>query len=148
MKTAKTTIFAALAAVGALTAVAAPAAAQQPYRGDHGRYEQDRYEQNRYEQNRAGGERTWEHGDRYGRLARIAERRIDRGVDNGSIDRREAWRLMSEVREFARLEARFGANGFDWRERQLLDRRFDRLMAQVRIERSDRDYGYGYGPRR
>jgi len=72
-------------------------------------------------------------------------RRIDRGVENGQLSRREAWRLRSEARDITRLEARYRVNGLSGWERADLDRRFDALSAQIRYERHDRDYGYGYG---
>jgi Spy/CpxP family protein refolding chaperone len=76
------------------------------------------------------------------------ERRIDRGVQRGDLTRSEANRLHREFRDLARLEGRYRYNGLNMRERADLDRRFDRLAAQIRFERNDRDYGYGYGQRR
>jgi Ni/Co efflux regulator RcnB len=73
------------------------------------------------------------------------ERRIDRGVRNGDLNRREAMRLKSELRETARLEYRYRADGLTRWERADLDRRFDRISAMIRYERHDRDYGSGYG---
>ncbi|WP_374470824.1 hypothetical protein [Phenylobacterium sp.] len=74
------------------------------------------------------------------------DRRIDRGVQRGDLTRAEANRLHREFRELSRLEARYRVNGLTVRERADLDRRFDRLATQIRFERNDRDYGYGYGP--
>lgn len=73
--------------------------------------------------------------------------RIDQGVRNGTLNRYEAQRLRGEFREIARLEARYRVNGLSTWERSDLDRRFDRLSAQIRYERNDRDnrYGRGYG---
>lgn len=78
------------------------------------------------------------------------ERRIDQGVRNGSLSRGEAYRLRGELRETARLESRYRRGGLSGWERADLDRRFDRISAQIRYERRDRDYGHGYGdgPRR
>ena len=73
------------------------------------------------------------------------ERRIDVGLRNGSLTRNEAYRLRGELRETARLEARYRRGGLSGWERADLDRRFDRINAQIRYERHDRDYGYGYG---
>ncbi|MDZ4375178.1 MAG: hypothetical protein U1C74_27660 [Phenylobacterium sp.] len=70
--------------------------------------------------------------------------RIDRGVRAGQLTRREAYRLRSEFREIARLEYRYGRGGLSYRERADLDRRFDRLAAQIRWERTDRDRRYGW----
>ncbi|MCK5911153.1 MAG: hypothetical protein KAG62_14495 [Caulobacter sp.] len=76
------------------------------------------------------------------------ERRIDIGLRNGSLTRPEAHRLRAELRDTERLEHRYRRNGLSGWERADLDRRFDRISAQVRYERHDRDYGYGYGDHR
>ncbi|WP_299015841.1 hypothetical protein [uncultured Caulobacter sp.] len=76
------------------------------------------------------------------------ERRIDIGLRNGSLTRSEAYRLRAELRDTERLEHRYRRNGLSGWERADLDRRFDRISAQVRYERHDRDYGYGYGDHR
>jgi hypothetical protein len=73
------------------------------------------------------------------------ERRIEQGVRHGDLTRREARRLQIQMREVARLEARYRVNGLSGWERADLDRRFDRLAAMVRYERHDNEqYGYGY----
>lgn len=82
----------------------------------------------------------------------MLEQRIDRGVRNGSITRREAMRLKGELRDIARTEADFRRSrpGLTQREIGHLDVRLDRLAALVRMERNDRDqrqYGQGYGHR-
>ena len=70
-------------------------------------------------------------------------RRIDRGVERGQITRAEARRLTREFNQIARLESRYRYNGLSFRERADLDRRFDRLAAQIRWERRDgQNYGY------
>jgi hypothetical protein len=67
------------------------------------------------------------------------DQRIDVGVRNGSLTRREAAQLRSEFRDIARLEARYRASyGLSLAERRDLDRRFDLLSARVRYERNDR----------
>ena len=73
------------------------------------------------------------------------DRRIDQGVRNGSLNRREAYRLRGEFNQIARLEARYRVNGLNGWERADLDRRFDSLSAQIRAERRDDQYGSGYG---
>lgn len=73
------------------------------------------------------------------------ERRIDQGLRNGSLSRGEAYRLNAQLRETARLEYRYRRDGLSGWERADLDRRFDRISAQIRYERRDRDYGSGYG---
>ncbi len=67
------------------------------------------------------------------------DRRIDRGVRNGALSRREATRLRSEFNSLLRLEASYRRGGLTQWERTDLDRRFDRLSAQIRMERRDRD---------
>ncbi len=78
-------------------------------------------------------------GDRVARL----DDRIDMGIRNGGLTRDEAWRLKGDLRETARLEARYRRGGLNGWEREDLDRRYDRISAQIRYERHDRDYGYG-----
>jgi hypothetical protein len=109
-------ILLSIAAVSAVAAATVPAAAMaQPYYGRG--------------------------GDRVERL----DHRIEVGLRNGTLSRNEAWRLRGDLRDVARLEARYSRDGLSRWERNDLDRRFDRLSAQIRIERRDRDYGYGYG---
>jgi hypothetical protein len=131
------TLIASLAAIAAVTAVAAPAAAQ-PY--GHDRYQQGRYEQARPDQNR-----DWNRGDRrHERLSinerqQNLERRIERGIRNGDLSRREAYRLRGESRQIAQLESRYRVNGLSQWERSDLNRRMDRLESQIRAERNDHD---------
>ena len=77
------------------------------------------------------------------RLDRL-DHRIDQGIRSGQLTRNEAYRLRGEFRDVARLEARYSRNGLSNWERADLDRRFDRLSAQVRWERRDGDRRYGY----
>ncbi|PIB93831.1 hypothetical protein [Caulobacter sp. FWC2] len=77
----------------------------------------------------------------------MLDRRIDIGVRNGSLSRGEAYRLRAELRDTERLERQYRRGGLSGWERADLDRRFDRISAQIRYERHDRDYGYGYGDR-
>jgi hypothetical protein len=132
-----------LTLIGAASALAlsATAASAQPYG------ERDGY---RGESHRNDGYRSDYRGDRNGwisineRQAQL-DRRIEQGLRNGSLTRQEAWRLRAEFRDIARLEARYRMDGLSGRERADLDRRFDRLAAQIRYERRDNQYGYGYG---
>lgn len=121
------TFIAALAAATAVTAVAAPAIAQ-PYRGH------DRHYDRGYDSARVNS----------------AEQRIESGLRNGELNRREANRLNAEIREFSRIENRYRAGGLTRWERTDLDRRYSVLIAQMRAELYDnnRQYGYGYGQRR
>ena len=73
------------------------------------------------------------------------DRRIDVGIRNGSLSRREATRLRSEFNSLSRLEASYRRGGLSGWERADLDRRFDRLAAQIRNERNDRDNHRGRG---
>jgi hypothetical protein len=66
------------------------------------------------------------------------DRRIDVGVRNGSLTRREARSLRREFNDIARLEANYRRNGLNQWEMADLDRRFDRLSMQIRAERNDR----------
>ncbi|QYC10405.1 hypothetical protein [Brevundimonas nasdae] len=77
--------------------------------------------------------------------ARQAEldRRIDRAVRSGQISNREAYRLRGEFNALKRLEADYRRSGLSSWQRADLDRRYDRLSAQVRYDR----YGYN-APRR
>jgi len=78
------------------------------------------------------------------RLERL-DRRIDRGIQRGDLTRSEAMRLRGEFRQLVRLEHRYSRNGLSSWERADLDRRFDRLSAQIRWDRRDnQQYGYGY----
>jgi hypothetical protein len=83
------------------------------------------------------------------RVARL-DQRIDAGLRSGGLTRNEAWRLRGDLRETARLESRYRRNGLSNFERNDLDRRYDRISAQVRYEAHDRDhraYGHDYGRR-
>ncbi|MFZ5668854.1 MAG: hypothetical protein ACOY4K_05130 [Pseudomonadota bacterium] len=80
------------------------------------------------------------------------DHRIDVGVRNGQLTRREAYALRMEFQQIARLEAQYRRTGGLQRwEMRDLDRRFDILSAKIRYERRDRErygrggYGYGYG---
>ncbi|MGQ0533103.1 MAG: hypothetical protein ACT4OF_10505 [Caulobacteraceae bacterium] len=81
------------------------------------------------------------------RQARL-DARIDAGVRSGDLTRGEAARLRDEFRDLARLEARYRASyGLSSSERRDLDMRFDRLSAQIRYERNDRqDRDRGWQP--
>ena len=68
------------------------------------------------------------------------DRRIDVGIRNGSLNRKEAYRLRSDFRALANLEARYRRGGLSLGERRDLDRRFDALSARIRYERHDRNH--------
>ena len=107
----------------AAASVAVPAAAQ-----NYDRY--DRHD--RYEQNRGGWQSI---SNRKHQL----DRRIDVGMRNGSLSRREGRRLGNALNQLVRLERNYMRGGLTRWERNDLDRRYDRLAVQVRIERRDRD---------
>lgn len=99
----------------------------------------------------AAAQPRYDRGDRWVSLEQRQmqlDRRIDRGLRDGSLNRREAWRLRDEMRELVRLENRYRYDGLSRGERIDLDRRYDRLAMQIRMERHDDQYGYGYGYRR
>nr|WP_314437682.1 hypothetical protein [uncultured Brevundimonas sp.] len=77
--------------------------------------------------------------------ARQAEldRRIDRAVRSGQISNREAYRLRGEFNALKRLEIDYRRGGLSSWQRADLDRRYDRLSAQIRYDRPLR-----HGPRR
>jgi len=68
------------------------------------------------------------------------DQRIDQGVRSGALNRNEAYRLRSEFRQIAQLEARYRVGGLSMRERADLDRRFDALSAKIRIQKNDRQH--------
>lgn len=110
----------------AAASVAVPAMAQNYDR-------QDRYDRgDRYEQNHGGWQSI---SQRKFQL----DRRIDVGLRNGSLSRREASRLQTQLNSLIRLERNYMRGGLTRWERTDLDRRYDRLAVQVRMERRDRD---------
>jgi hypothetical protein len=82
------------------------------------------------------------------RQAMLAQR-IQIGLRNGSLNRREADRLRIELRNIQRMEVQFRRTGYglDRREIAQLNDRMDRLSTLIRWERNDRQYGQGYGRR-
>lgn len=112
--------------LASVSAVALPAAAQSYNRG------QDRNDDRGYSQTYGG----WQSINV--RQANL-DRRIDQGVRNGQLSRREATRVRSEFNALLRLEVSYRRGGLTAWERSDLDRRFDRLSASIREERRDRD---------
>lgn len=145
MKTLKTLTLIGAAAVLALSATAASA---QMYEGRHvdGAYNSRAYD-GRGHDGRYGADRR--DGQRYGvsisqRLAQL-DRRIDRGVERGDLDRREAWAARGQFRQIAQRQQNYRSNGYTRWELADLDQRLDSLEAQIRADRHDDQYGYGYG---
>jgi hypothetical protein len=122
-------ILLSIAAVSAVAAAVPAVASAQSY-GPNGGY--DRGPDRGYHQD-VGGDR----------VARL-DQRIDVGIRSGGLSRNEAWRLKGDLRETARLESRYRRGGLSGWERADLDRRYDRISAQIRYERQDRDYGRRY----
>lgn len=111
----------------AAASVAVPAMAQ-----NYGPQHRDDRGGGRYEQNHRGWQPI---AQRKYQL----DRRIDVGLRNGQLSRREATRLKTELNALVRLEYSYQRGGLSARERAELDRRYDRLSRQVREERRDRD---------
>jgi hypothetical protein len=132
--------FVTLTLIGAASALALSATAASAQDYNHDGYRDAPRSDYRNDGNR-GDRNAWVSiNERQAQL----DRRIDRGVRDGSLNRREAYRLRGEFQDIARLEARYRMNGLNGWERADLDRRFDRLSAQIRAERHDQ-YGSGYG---
>lgn len=72
------------------------------------------------------------------------ERRIDQGIRNGALSRREATSLRNEFRGIAQLEQRYRRGGLSVGERRDLDRRFNALSYKVRVDKRDRNNRPGY----
>ena len=133
----KTFIVPAIALAAA--SVAVPAMAQD-YRRDQDRgdlYERshrgdDRYERDDRRHNQGGWQSI---SQRKYQL----DRRIDVGLRNGQLSRREGMRLTAELNMLVRLEASYLRGGLTRWERTDLDHRYDRLAVQVRAERRDSD---------
>ncbi len=70
------------------------------------------------------------------------ERRIERGVQDGSLTWGEARRLRDQLSSVERLENRYQMNGLSGWEARDLDRRYDAVSAQLRIQRNDTQYRY------
>ena len=68
------------------------------------------------------------------------DRRIDQGVRQRQLSHREAGRLKAELNSLVRLERSYMRGGLSRVERNDLERRYDRLSAQVRHERRDNDH--------
>jgi Ni/Co efflux regulator RcnB len=132
-------ILLSIVAVSAIAAAAVPAMASAQAYGPG----PDRYDRGQDRDYGRGHDRGYGQGDRVARL----DQRIDMGIRSGSLTRNEAWRLKGDLRETARLQARYSRGGLNGWERADLDRRFDRISAQIRYERHDRDRDYDYGRR-
>jgi hypothetical protein len=82
------------------------------------------------------------------RQANLSQR-IDQGIRSGALNRNEAFRLKTQLRDVVGLEYRYARSGgrLDMRERADLDRRYDAISRQVKVEKHDRDHGRDHGRR-
>ncbi|MGA9581969.1 MAG: hypothetical protein WBR13_08385 [Allosphingosinicella sp.] len=124
-------ILLSMAAVGAI-AVAAPAASQTNWNGNN--------------------PNSWNANANAGIANRIAQldARVQAGIRSGDINRTEATNLRAQLRYLARLEGRYGANGFTQAERRDLQQRLRTVRQQVRVAdngRYDRDTRYSWDDR-
>jgi hypothetical protein len=127
------------AVVGAILGANGQPVAPPPVYGDQ-RYGDPRFDY-RYQQGWYG------YGHRPGEWVRIRDRadwldmRIDRGVREGRLDRRDARDLRRQLDFIEEQEDRYTRDGrLGPRERADLDRRFDDLAQRIRFESRDRGY--------
>jgi hypothetical protein len=120
MKTIILSSLAALAVVGGATSISA-----QPNRAPHS-------------QNGNWDRETFWRGAPNDPRERITylQTRLNRGISDGSIDRREARNSQQELDRIKRDAQRMGRR-LDSRERASLDNRLDRLAQQIRWQRND-----------
>lgn len=66
--------------------------------------------------------------------------RIDQGLRSGALNRNEAYRLKSQLRDVVGLEYRYARSGgrIDLGERADLERRFNAISAKVYVQKHDR----------
>lgn len=119
----------------ATAALAALPAAAQPGYGYNG------YGNNGYYN--GGGNGQYRDGARQ-ELWQLSQR-VDRAIQRGDLTRREADFFRREIAQLRYLDQRYSYGGYDWRERQQLDQRIDRLRERLRYERRDDDRRYGDG---
>lgn len=70
---------------------------------------------------------------------RNQQNRIYNGINSGTLNRREAYRLEQQQYRINRLEQRFrkSGNGLSWRERYILDNRQDRASRNIYGQKHD-----------
>ncbi len=71
--------------------------------------------------------------------------RVDRGVRQGDLTRREADYFRREIAQLRNLDQRYSYGGYDWRDQRQLDQRIDRLRQQLRFDRRDDDRRWDRG---
>ena len=74
---------------------------------------------------------------------RTLDNRIDTGLNSGRLTRNEATQLRAEFRQIAALETNYRRNGLSTNERRDLDRRFDRLSAELTAQLNDLQRRHG-----
>lgn len=83
---------------------------------------------------------------------RRQQQRIYNGVRNGSLNRRETYRLQRQQYRIYRAESRYrrSGGGLSWRERYLLQRRLNNASRNIYRQKRDRQRyrSYRYYPRR
>lgn len=129
------TFLVSLALASAATVAVAPASAQ---------YYPDRGYPDRADTYRDGYRGDDFRGDYRGqdlqpRLNRISWQ-ISRGLERGNLTPREAQQLRYEMNSiWAQARYFYRTGGYDYRERNILDRRIDRLQERLQYERRDDD---------
>lgn len=108
---------------------AAPAAAQGYGYDDRG------YGDRGYGWN--GGNGQYRDGARE-ELWRLSQQ-VDRAIQRGDLNRREADYFRREIAQLRYLDQRYSQGGYNRREREQLDQRVDRLRERLRYERRDDD---------
>ncbi len=143
-----------LTLIGAsVLALSATAASAQMYDGRHveraydGRGYDDRSNDGRGYEGRGYRDRGGPVQQIRQRLMRI-DRRIDRGIQQGDLNREEAHVARGYYNQVAHRVDMYRVDGYTRWELADIDRRLDSLEARVRSERRDDQYGYGYGSNR
>ena len=86
-------------------------------------------------------EGDWRGGMRH--RIQSAHHRIERGIENGTLTRREARRLSRELDEILYRIDHMKRDGYlDPRERDIINRNLDRLDRDITREKRDDDYRY------
>ena len=67
------------------------------------------------------------------------DQRIDRGAQEGTLDRGDVRSLRRELAGLQSVESRYRRNGLQAWEMADLDKRFDRLASRIQYERTDGD---------
>jgi len=106
-------------------------------------YGQSGYGDPRYDPRYAQGGYAYGHAN--GQWVSISDRaqwlgqRIDRGSQEGTLNRREARSLRQDLSGLESAETRYRRGGLQTWEMADLDKRFDRLAARIQYERTDGD---------